>query len=117
MRQMLILEARYPTSLWCLSVHPPTGPPPAVPSFPTRRSSDLDEPALCGQVAKLTDDMLELAEEPRDVVILDENGEPLKAGDNSRRYFEAPWVHKYNGTYYFSYSTGDTHLKIGRAHV
>lgn len=69
-----------------------------------------DEPALCGKVAKLTDDMLELAEEPRDVVILDENGEPLKAGDNSRRFFEAPWVHKYNGTYYFSYSTGDTHL-------
>src|SRR5690625_7581126 len=34
----------------------------------------------------------------------------MKAGDNSRRYFEAPLVHKYNGTYYFSYSTGDTHL-------
>ncbi|MFW6366942.1 MAG: family 43 glycosylhydrolase, partial [Spirochaetota bacterium] len=21
-----------------------------------------------------------------------------------------PWIHKYNGTYYFSYSTGTTHL-------
>ncbi|MTK53916.1 glycoside hydrolase family 43 protein [Paludibacter sp.] len=69
-----------------------------------------DEPALFARVAKLSDNMLEFAEEPRDVVILDENGEPLKAGDNSRRYFEGPWMHKYNGKYYFSYSTGDTHL-------
>lgn len=69
-----------------------------------------DEPALCARVARLTDDMLEFAEEPRDVVILDENGEPLKAGDHERRYFEGPWMHKYNGKYYFSYSTGNTHL-------
>jgi hypothetical protein len=58
----------------------------------------------------MTGDMLEFAEEPRDVVILDENGEPLKAGDHERRYFEGPWMHKYNGKYYFSYSTGNTHL-------
>ncbi len=69
-----------------------------------------DEPALCARVVKLTDDMLEFAEEPRDVLILDEKGEPLKAGDHKRRYFEAPWMHKYNGKYYFSYSTGNTHL-------
>ena len=29
--------------------------------------------------------------------ILDENGELLTTGDNERRYFEAPWVHQYNG--------------------
>ena len=58
----------------------------------------------------MTGDMLEFAEEPRDVVILDENGEPIKAGDHERRYFEGPWMHKYNGKYYFSYSTGNTHL-------
>ena len=69
-----------------------------------------DEPALCAKVARLSGDMLQFAEEPRDVVILDENGKPLLAGDNSRRFFEASWVHKYNGKYYFSYSTGDTHL-------
>jgi len=67
------------------------------------------EPALCARVAKLSDDMLEFAEEPRDVLILDENGEPLKAGDHDRRYFEGPWMHKYNDKYYFSYSTGNTH--------
>lgn len=69
-----------------------------------------DEPALCAKVVRLNDDMLEFAEEPRDVIILDENGEPLKAGDTERRFFEASWMHKYNGKYYFSYSTGDTHL-------
>lgn len=69
-----------------------------------------DEPALCARVVKLSEDMLNFAEEPRDVVILDENGEPLKAGDHERRFFEASWMHKYNGKYYFSYSTGDTHL-------
>lgn len=69
-----------------------------------------EEPALCARVAKLSDNMLEFREEPRDVVILGENGEPLKAGDHDRRFFEASWMHKYNGKYYFSYSTGNTHL-------
>ena len=52
------------------------------------------------------------AEKPRDVNILDENGKPLTAGDNERRFFEASWMHKYNGKYYFSYSTGDTHFIV-----
>jgi hypothetical protein len=69
-----------------------------------------NEPALCGKVTRLRDDMLEFAEEPRDVVILDENGQPITQGDTDRRFFEASWMHKYNGKYYFSYSTGDTHL-------
>ena len=68
-----------------------------------------NEDALCARVAKLSDDMLEFAEEPRDILILDENGKPLTAGDHDRRYFEGPWMHKYNGKYYFSYSTGNTH--------
>ena len=54
--------------------------------------------------------MKQFAEEPRPVVILDENGKPLTAGDHDRRFFEASWMHKYNGKYYFSYSTGDTHF-------
>ena len=29
-----------------------------------------------------------------------------------RRYFEGPWVHKYQSTYYLSYSTGDTHYIV-----
>ena len=59
-------------------------------------------PAIPSRVVKLSDDMLQFAEEPRPIVILDpETGEPLKAGDNSRRFFEASWMHKYNGKYYF----------------
>ena len=68
------------------------------------------KPALCPKIARLREDMLEFAEEPQDVVILDEKGKPLTAGDNKRRFFEASWMHKYDGKYYFSYSTGDTHL-------
>ena len=69
-----------------------------------------DEQALCPKVVRLREDMLEFAEEPRDLVILDENGNPLTAGDSERRFFEASWMHYYNGKYYFTYSTGDTHL-------
>ena len=68
-----------------------------------------NEPSIPGRVAKLSVDMLQFAEEPKAVVILDENGQPLTAGDNERRFFEASWMHKYNGKYYFSYSSGDTH--------
>nr|WP_320058185.1 glycoside hydrolase family 43 protein [uncultured Bacteroides sp.] len=68
-----------------------------------------NEAALPSLVVQLNDDMLDFAEEPKAVVILDENGEPLTAGDNERRFFEASWMHKYNDKYYFSYSTGDTH--------
>lgn len=70
---------------------------------------DDKQSALPSRVVKLDDNMLEFAEEPKAVVILDENGESLKAGDNERRFFEASWMHKYKGKYYFSYSTGDTH--------
>ena len=69
-----------------------------------------DQPALSAKVARLGDDMVNLAEAPKDVVLLDETGKPLTYGDNGRRFFEASWMHKYNGTYYFSYSTGDTHF-------
>jgi hypothetical protein len=68
------------------------------------------EPAIPSRVVRLSDDMLQFAEEPRAVVILDEKGNPITAGDTERRFFEASWLHKYKGEYYFSYSTGDTHL-------
>ena len=67
-----------------------------------------DEVAIPPRVARLADDMLEFDEEPRPVLIVDKEGNPLKA-NNPYRFFEASWMHKYNGKYYFSYSTGDTH--------
>lgn len=68
------------------------------------------EMALTPKVAKMTEDLLEFSEEPKDVIILDEQGNPLLAGDHEKRFFEAAWLHKHNGKYYFSYSTGDTHF-------
>lgn len=69
-----------------------------------------NEPALLPIVAKMSDNLLEFTEEPKEVKILDEKGELLLEGDNERRFFEASWMHKYKGKYYFSYSTGDTHF-------
>jgi beta-xylosidase len=78
---------------------------------------DAQEPpddalALCPKIARLTPDMLQFVAPPQDAVIVDENGAPLKSGDRSRRYFEGPWLHKYRGTYYLSYSTGTTHYLV-----
>lgn len=67
-----------------------------------------DEVSIPPRVARLADNMLEFDEEPRPVLIVDKEGNPLKA-NNPYRFFEASWMHKYNGKYYFSYSTGDTH--------
>lgn len=69
-----------------------------------------DEPALGAIVGLLTDDMKQFDESPREIKILDKNGDVLLAGNNEERFFEGPWMHKYNGKYYFSYSTGDTHF-------
>lgn len=68
-----------------------------------------DQPAIGPRVAKLSDDMLQLGETPKEIKILDENGDPILAGDHDRRFFEACWMHKYKGKYYLSYSTGNTH--------
>lgn len=71
-----------------------------------------EEPALTAKVAKLSADMKQLAEKPKDVVVLDEKGNTILSGDHDRRFFEGSWMHKYKGKYYFSYSTGDTHKLV-----
>ncbi|RAR05384.1 glycoside hydrolase family 43 protein [Stemphylium lycopersici] len=68
-------------------------------------------PALCAKVARLGEDMTCFDSDVQDVVILDaQTGDRIQAEDHERRFFEAAWMHKYNGKYYFSYSTGDTHF-------
>ena len=67
------------------------------------------EPALSPKIALMKDNLLEFAEEPRDILIVDENGTPLEAGDDKRRFFEGPWIFKKDDTYYFTYSTGTSH--------
>jgi hypothetical protein len=75
-----------------------------------RREPAGDCPALGPRVARLRDDLLGLAEPVKEVMIVDASGRPMMARDRERRFFEASWLHKYSGTYYLSYSTGDTHL-------
>lgn len=45
-----------------------------------------------GRRVKLKENMIELASTPEDIKIRD--------------FFEAPWMHKYRGNYYFSYASG-----------
>lgn len=68
-----------------------------------------DEPAYGPRVAELTEDLLAFKSSPQEISIVDEEGNPILAGDEDRRYFEGPWMHKYKGKYYLSYSTGTTH--------
>jgi len=70
------------------------------------------QPALGPRVARLSGDMLELAEKPREIAILDPDGQALRADDHERRFFEGAWLHYDQGLYYLSYSTGDTHFLV-----
>jgi len=70
------------------------------------------EPALGPRVAAFDFATLTFTETPKEVRIVDENGAPIRADDEDRRYFEGPWMHKYNGKYYLSYSTGTTHKLV-----
>ncbi|KAF4119910.1 Glycosyl hydrolases family 43 [Geosmithia morbida] len=70
-----------------------------------------DQLAQGPRVARLADDMRSLASSAIELAILDpDTGAPLAADDHDRRFFEGSWMHKRMGTYYFSYSTGDTHF-------
>ncbi len=79
------------------------------PESPVAFLPEAHEPALCAKVVKLSDDLLEFTETPKDLIIVDDEGNPLLQGDTDRRFFEASWMHKHDGKYYFSWSTGDTH--------
>ena len=80
--------------------------------LPDENGPTGNEPALGPRVAELSDDMLSFKSAPQEISIVDGDGKPLTAGDEDRRYFEGPWVHKYNGYYYLSYSTGSTHKLV-----
>jgi len=82
------------------------------PQFQGPQEARGDIPALLPRVARLSDDMHSFASEVRQLEILDEHDQLLKAEDHDRRFFEAAWMHKYKGKYYFSYSTGDTHYLV-----
>jgi hypothetical protein len=68
-----------------------------------------EEQAVLPRVAKLAKDMKSFSGEVKEIRLVDENGNTFTEKQNDKRFFEASWVHKYKGKYYFSYSTGDTH--------
>jgi len=69
-----------------------------------------NEPAILPRIAKLSKDMKSFDGPVKEIKIIDKNGKPFTEKDNDKRFFEASWMHKYKGKYYFSYSTGDTHF-------
>ena len=71
-----------------------------------------EEPAILPRMAKLNTDMKSFAEPVKEVQLLNTDGKPFLERDNSKRFFEGPWVFKKDNTYYFTYSTGDTHNLI-----
>ncbi len=80
---------------------------------PNGSKTDLqkdEDPAISARVARMSKDMLKFDEPVKEVKIVDQQGQPLLGKDHDRRFFEAAWMHKVNGKYYFSYSTGDTHF-------
>ncbi len=69
-----------------------------------------DEAAILPRIAKLNADMKSFAEPVKEVKLVDKDGKPFFEKNNDKRFFEAAWMHKNKGKYYFSYSTGDTHF-------
>ena len=70
------------------------------------------EAALSCKVVKLGKDMKHFDGAVKDAQVVDKAGKQLVASDNNRRFFEGSWMHKWKGKYYFTYSTGDTHLLV-----
>ena len=69
-----------------------------------------NQQAYLPRIAKLNKGMKQFEEAPKEIKIVDKKGNLFTEKDNDKRFFEASWMHKYKGKYYFSYSTGDTHL-------
>ncbi|MEO5890007.1 MAG: glycoside hydrolase family 43 protein [Ferruginibacter sp.] len=67
------------------------------------------EQAILPRIARLSKDMKSFVGEVKEIQLLDKDGKQFTEKDNDKRFFEAAWIHKYKGRYYFSYSTGDTH--------
>ena len=69
-----------------------------------------DTLAILPRIAKMNKDMKSLAEPVKEIKLFDKDGKLFNEKNNDKRFFEASWVFKYKGKYYFTYSTGDTHF-------
>jgi len=68
-----------------------------------------DEPAVLPRMARMNTDMKSFAEPVKEIKLVGQDGNLFTEKDNDKRFFEAAWVFKKDGKYYFTYSTGDTH--------
>ena len=78
----------------------------------TKGNRKPDEAAIAPRVAKLGSDMKHLAGPVKEIQILGPDQKPFIEKDNDKRFFEGSWMFKYQGKYYFTYSTGDTHRLV-----
>ena len=69
-----------------------------------------NEMSVLPRIARLNADMKSFAEPVKEIKLVDKEGKLFGEKDNDKRFFEAAWVFKYMGKYYFTYSTGDTHF-------
>lgn len=76
----------------------------------TKGNRKPEELAILPRMAKLSKDMKEFAEPVKEIKVLDQKGNLFTEKDNTKRFFEAAWMFKKDGKYYFTYSTGDTHF-------
>ena len=75
----------------------------------TKQNRKAGDTASLPRVARMSKDMKSFAEPVKEIKLVDKDGKLFGEKDNDKRFFEAAWVFKYNGKYYFTYSTGDTH--------
>ncbi|HEX7845141.1 MAG TPA: glycoside hydrolase family 43 protein [Chitinophagaceae bacterium] len=76
----------------------------------TQQNRKAGDMAVLPRIANLNSDMKSLSEEVKEIKLVDKDGKLFGEKDNDKRFFEAAWVFKHNGKYYFTYSTGDSHF-------
>ena len=76
----------------------------------TAKNRTNEEMAALPRIAKLNSDMKNFSGHVKEIKLVDKEGKNFGEKDNDKRFFEAAWVFKYKGKYYFTYSTGDTHF-------
>jgi hypothetical protein len=74
------------------------------------KNRNPEEMAILPRIAKLNKDMKNFDEPVKEIKVVDNDGKLFGEKDNNKRFFEASWMIKYKGKYYFTYSTGDTHF-------
>ena len=76
----------------------------------TAKNRTREEMAALPRIAKLNGDMKSFSGHVKEIKLVDKDGKNFGEKNNDKRFFEAAWVFKYKGKYYFTYSTGDTHF-------